>query len=61
MLLASALAGVLAAVAGAVTAGLGSTFFYSFLGASAANTETANTVAMRAINCFIVISFDLKL
>jgi hypothetical protein len=60
-LLTSALAGVLAAGAGAVTAGLASTFFSSFLGASAAKAETAKAVAMRAINCFIVISFDLKL
>jgi dihydrofolate reductase len=35
--------------------------FSSFLDASAANAETANTVAMRATNCFMVISFDLKL
>jgi hypothetical protein len=41
---------------------LASTFFSSFLGAGAcAKAVTAKAVAMSAINCFIVISFDLKL
>ena len=41
----------------AVTAGLASAFFSSFLAGSAAKAETANAVAIRvAINCFMVIS-----
>lgn len=51
----SLLAGV--AVAGAVTAGLASAFLdSSFLAGSAAKAETVAIVAIRAINCFIVIS-----
>jgi hypothetical protein len=45
------------AAAGAVTAGAAA----GALGASAAKVEVATTVAIRAINCFMVISFDLKL
>jgi hypothetical protein len=43
-------------VAGAVTAGLASTFFSSFLAGAWAKAVTANTVAIKAISCFMVIS-----
>lgn len=58
LLLAGALGADAAGAAGAATtAGLASTFFSSFLGASAAKAETANRDAIKVATNFIIFPF----